>query len=599
MNDIEEVKSRLNIVDIIGLRVKLTKAGRNFKGLCPFHNEKTPSFMVSADRQSFHCFGCGKGGSVIDFVMEYERVDFREALETLAEKAGVKLQNKIENTPEMKLKEAILQVNHLAGEFYQYILTTHAIGENARKYIRDRGVSEKVVKTFALGYSPNSWDGLHSFLKKKGYDDKILESAGLILKTQHSTAEHPRYYDRFRGRLMFTLKDHRGNVVGFAGRLLDPAAKEAKYINTSETPVYSKSNVLYGLDITKQAIQKSNEAIIMEGEFDVISSFQAGISNVVAIKGSALTEGHVHLLRRFTERITFALDSDMAGDAASRRGIEIAERAGLDMKVVILPDGKDPDDVARETPGQLKQAIKDAISIYDYYFTSAFKRYDTQDPYGKKKISDELIPSIAKIDNPIVQGHYVRRLAEQLGVAEDVVVEGIRKFRRGVAHSVGSRAPVPAPVSSQPDRNRMERLEIYILALLLQGKTIDLLEDLKDTIQPTEFSLPSVKQLLEQLAKFLETHPVFFLKDFADSVPPELVAILDEACLWDLATLTDNEDTYAREWTRSIRELRKLQLKTRIQQLTAALTDENDATYQEDLGKLTRELSLLEKSQVV
>lgn len=554
--------------------------------------------MVSADRQSFHCFGCGKGGSVIDFVMEYERVDFREALETLAEKAGVKLQNRIENTPEMKLKTTILEVNHLASEFYHYVLQTHKIGENARNYIKERGVHEKIVKTFALGYSPNSWDGLHSYLKKKGYDDKILESAGLILRSQHSTPDNPRYYDRFRGRLMFTLKDHRGNVVGFSGRLLDPAAKEAKYINTSETPVYSKSNVLYGLDITKQAIQKSNEAIIMEGEFDVISSFQAGIGNVVAIKGSALTEGHVHLLRRYTERITFALDSDMAGDAASRRGIEIAERAGLDMKVVILPSGKDPDDVARQSPGELIKAIKEAISIYDYYFTSAFARYETKDPYGKKKISDEIIPSIAKIDNPIVQGHYVRRLAEQLGVAEDVVVEGIRKFRRGISHGVGQRAPVVTPVVA-PDRSRLERLEIYILALLLQGKTIELLEDLKDTIQLQEFSLSSVKQLLEQLALFLEQHPVFFLKDFAETVPSELVSVLDEACLWDLSTLTENEELYAREWTRSVRELRKLQLKVRIQQLTAALTDENDKTYQDDLGKLTRELSLLEKSQIV
>lgn len=598
MNDIDEVKSRLNIVDIIGQRVKLTKAGRNFKGLCPFHNEKTPSFMVSSERQSFHCFGCGKGGSVIDFVMEYERVDFREALETLAERAGVKLQHRMDSTPEMKLKDAILALNHLAAEFYHFLLTTHAIGEQARAYVGKRGVSDKVVKTFMLGYSPNSWDGLHKYLRKKGYDDELMEQAGLILQSQHSTPHNPRYYDRFRGRLMFALKDHRGNVVGFSGRVLDPDAKEAKYINTSETPVYSKSHVLYGLDVTKQAIQKANEAVLMEGEFDVISAYQAGISNVVAIKGSALTEGHVHLLRRFTERITFALDSDMAGDAASRRGIDIAEKAGLDMKVVIMPMGKDPDDVAREQPALLKQAIKDAISIYDYFFTSAFKRFDPKDPFGKKKISDELIPIIAKIDNPIVQGHYVRRMAEELGVAEDIALEGIRKHRRNLLQP-RPRSVTPTEQSPAVERTRTEKMEIYLLSLLLQGKTADLLEDLKDTMPLTDLTVPPVRELVQLVTTYLESQAVFFLKDFADTVPPELAPTLDEACLWDLSGLNENEETYAREWTRTVREIRKLKLKARLQEISSRITEEENDELHQELTRITRELSLLEKSQVL
>ncbi|MBI3343237.1 DNA primase, partial [Candidatus Gottesmanbacteria bacterium] len=276
MSDIDEVKARTNIIDIISARVTLKKAGRHWKALCPFHSEKTPSFIVSPERQSWKCFGCGKGGSVLDFIMEYEHVDFVEALETLAEKAGVKLERRMGDTPEAKLKEKILTANHLASEYYHYLLTKHAIGEKARRYLKTRGVTDKTIKTFSLGYSPNSWDGLLKYLKKKGYDEAILAQAGLIVASNRGG------YDRFRGRVMFTLKDHRGNIVGFSGRLLDPDAKEAKYINTSETLVYSKSNVLYGLDVTRAAIQKEGEAIVMEGEFDVISSFQAGVGNTVA-----------------------------------------------------------------------------------------------------------------------------------------------------------------------------------------------------------------------------------------------------------------------------------------------------------------------------
>jgi len=383
MSDIDEVKNRLNIVDIVGERVSLKKAGRNFKGLCPFHHEKTPSFMVSPERATFHCFGCGKGGSVIDFVMEYEHIDFVESLEQLAGRAGVTLTKRYGDSPEQKLKEKMYEVNQLTSEFYQYMLTNHHVGKKALLYLKNRGISDKSIKIFGLGYSPNSWDALSLFLKKKKYDERILDQAGLTVKGNRGS------YDRFRGRVMFTLRDHRGKVVGFSGRVLDPTGKglpagrqEAKYINTSETPVYVKSNVLYGLDVTKGAIAKSGEAILMEGELDLISSFQEGVGNVVAIKGSALTEGHVHLLKRFTKTLVFCLDSDIAGDAASRRGIDISEREGLEMKAIIIPSGKDPDDAVREDPIAFKKAVSAAIPIYDFFLTSIKKRFDMTSASG-------------------------------------------------------------------------------------------------------------------------------------------------------------------------------------------------------------------------
>ena len=601
MSDIDEIKSRLNIVDVIGKTVKLKKAGRNFKGLCPFHNEKTPSFVVSPDRQIFHCFGCGKGGTVFDFNMEYHHVDFAEALEDLAALAGVKLTRRIPDTPGGNFKQKICEVNHMASEYYHYVLTKHALGDNGLSYLKNRGVSDKSIKTFTLGYSPNSWDGLYKYLKKKGYEEELLEKAGLI-KARSSGG----YYDFFRGRVMFTLKDHRANVIGFSGRDLDPKAKEFKYINTIDTLVYNKSSVLYALDVTKDAIQKHNEAVIMEGELDVISSFQAGIGNVVAIKGSALTDGHVRLLKRFCERLTFALDSDMAGDSAARRGIEIADSAGMDMKVVTLPSGKDPDEAARENAGLLKKAIKEAQPVYDYFVSSALKRYDVATAFGKKKISEELLPVLVKIENPIVQNHYLKKIAQVLDTSEDAIGEGMRRAVR--AHTTSPRSsPQPASESEVP-LSRMEKLEVYILALTLQGKTVELFEDLQDAGLLPEFMHPTVHKIIDQLVTHLspdvgkpEGKKVFLIKDFADSLPSELIPTFDEAFLWDIADFLGDEELFTREWVRSIREFRKIVLHRKIQSLTKKgsadnLSPHQNSTIQHQLKLVTDALRDIEKS---
>jgi DNA primase len=589
MSDTDEIKSRLNIVDIIGKNVKLKKTGRNFKGLCPFHNEKTPSFIVSPERESWHCFGCGKGGDIFSFVMEYQHIDFSEALEDLAQIAGITLTRRPAVSAESSLKEQLYAANHLASEFYHYILTKHPLGEKGLSYFKNRGVSDKSMKTFMLGYSPNSWDGLFKYLHKKGYEDELLEKAGLIIRSSRN------YYDRFRGRVMFTLKDHRGNVVGFAGRVLNPHPTEAKYINTQETPVYVKSNVVYALDVTKAAIQKENEAIVMEGELDVISSFQAGIPNVVAIKGSALTEGHVRLLRRFTERLTFALDSDMAGDAAARRGIEVADSVGMDMKVVTVPSGKDPDEAARENSGLLKKAIKDAVPVYDYFLSSALKRFDVSTAYGKKKISEELLPVLAKIENPIVQNHYAKKLADAIDISDEAVADGLDRARRGVKqeYKKSEGSEIKNVFTSRP-----EKLEIYILAMLLQGKTIDLFEELEESGILPDFAHSTVHKIIDHLVTFLAPSEgeavgkrVFLIKDFADSLPKELLPTLDEAFLWDIADLLADEDLFTREWLSTIREFKKITIRRKIHELTRG----DHEGLQKELQRLTDALRELEK----
>ena len=585
MSDVDEIKSRINIVDIIGKRVALKKTGRNFKGLCPFHNEKTPAFIVSPERESWHCFGCGIGGDIFSFVMEYEHIDFPEALEELAEIAGVKLPRRVGETPEAKLKQKILEVNHLASEYYHYVLTKHALGAKARDYLKKRGVTDKSIKTFGLGYSPNSWDALSMFLKKKGYDAQLLDRAGLTARGR---------YDMFRGRVMFTLKDHRGNVVGFSGRVLDPKAKEAKYINTSETPAYVKSNVLYGLDVTRGAIQKENEAVVMEGELDVISSFQEGIGNVVAIKGSALTEGHVNLLKRYAERLIFALDSDLAGDAAARRGIEIADRAGLDMRVVSLPSGKDPDDAARENPVALKQAIKDAVPIYDYFISSALKRFDVASAFGKKKISAELLPVLAKIENPIVQGHYIKKLGHAIDTTEDNVREAMKKEQ---SRSVYNSPKLQGEEKQDVAQTRHDKLEIYVLALLLQGKTADLFEEFTGNIALEYVANSAVKKILEHLQLFLKKNSAFMIKDFAESLPPELIPTVDEAFLWDIGDFLENEESFAEEWIEGLRSLEREVVKRRLHEITARMHAGGDSSGDDKaLKELTDRLKALEKA---
>jgi DNA primase len=598
MTDIDEVKTRLNIVDIISSKVALKKAGRNFKGLCPFHGEKTPSFMVSPERQTFHCFGCGKGGSVIDFVMEYEHVDFIEALETLAEKAGVTLTRRFDETPQAKQRVKILEVNHLASEYYHYILTKHKLGQRALSYLKNRGVSDKTIETFMIGYSPASWDGLLKFLRKKGYADQLLSEAGLIVPSDRGG------YDRFRGRVMFPLKDHRGNVVGFSGRVLDPTVKEAKYINTSETPVYIKGNMLFALDITKGAIQKENEAIIMEGEFDVISSWQEGVSNVVAIKGSALTEGHVNLLKRFTDRIIFCLDSDLAGDAASRRGIEIADKAGMDLKVVVIPQGKDPDESVRENPVEFKKAVKNAIPIYDYFIQSAGKRFDITTAYGVKKISEELLPIISAIDNPVIQAHYVKKLADILHVSEDTVIAGMKRIKRNKMLP----EKTEKEVKTAPALTRPEKMELYVLALILQTNTVEYWEEFRESIELSEIASLGVRQIFAALEKFLPTHQPFFIRDFADTLPQELVSILDQAFLLDLSEFIDNPELLARVWLKTLRELKKIIIKNKLKDISAQVNSDNTAggtdvvsqsNISETIAKLTQELRTLEKAEAI
>ena len=569
MDQIEEVRRKTDIVQLIAETVALKKAGRNFKALCPFHEEKTPSFMVSPERQMFKCFGCQKGGDVFKFVMERERLDFGETLRLLADRAGIQLKD-YRPSPDQQVKEKLLEINHLASEFYHYLLTEHKAGKPALDYLLKRGVTKTSIKTFKLGFSANEWESLRRYLtKKKNYQDEDLERAGLVIKGQKG------WYDRFRDRIMFPLFDHRNRVVGFSGRVFDMDSQEAKYVNSPETLLYHKSEVLYGLETTKEAIKKANKAVVAEGELDLISSYQAGVTNVVAIKGSALTIEQIDLLKRFCDHLVLALDMDSAGDAASRRGIELAETKGLNVRVIRLLYGKDPDECAQHSARLWKDSVKAAVPIYDFYIESAKTRFGVATPEGKRQISDELSPLLSRISNEVIKAHYVKKLAEVLGVSEDAVNQEVNK--KFIPVRQDSAGPGREPETPQ---TRQERLEQYLLALVLQ---LDL--KMAETVKGIDLRwLGSgvVEQIFSKLQPWFKRQATWEINRFVKALPEELVGAIDSAYLTDLKQLNGDESGLIKEIDKTLAELKKLAAKVKLTQLTQAL---KEATDQKDNPK--------------
>lgn len=464
-SQVEEIKRKVDIVQVIGDRVKLAKGGRNFKGLCPFHSEKTPSFMVSPELQIYKCFGCSKSGDVISFLEEFEGMEFVEALEYLANRAGVKLVRRA-GGEEKSEREKYWEINHLAAEFYHYVLTSHKVGAEAGRYLKNRGLTNEAIKVFKLGYAPQSWQETQKFLvKKKGYKVEELEKVGLVIESQNAKGKIQNYYDRFRGRIMFPLTDARGRVAGFAGRVLDPEAKEAKYVNTPETEIYHKGELLYGLAVNKGEIKKQEFAVVVEGEVDAISSWQAGVKNVVAIKGSAFTPEQIRLLLRYCRQARLALDADTAGQEATRRSIALADELGLGVRVVRISGGKDPDEIARADGGEWKDMVRQAVGVYDFYVRSALSRFDVKTGEGKRSVSQELAPVLAGMTNSVEQAHHMKVVAEALGVSEEAVIEEVRKTK------LGKVAPFDSVQGKQVAqvKNRLEVLEEYWLGCLLRA----------------------------------------------------------------------------------------------------------------------------------
>ncbi|MBU1000146.1 DNA primase [Patescibacteria group bacterium] len=586
MDDTELIKEKINIVDLISEYLPLKKAGVNFKANCPFHKEKTPSFVVSPERQIFKCFGCQKSGDIFTFLMEKEGMEFKEALEILAHKAGVTLKK----SPEKKdSRDRLFEINLKAQEFFHYLLTKRSLGKKALKYLKDRGISLTTISQFGIGYAPNSWESLTKFLLKRGFSIQEIVVSGLGVASKSSC------YDRFRGRITFPLFDSRDRLRGFSGRVLYRA--EPKYINTPQTPIFDKGNFLFGLNLAKGEIRNKKEVILVEGEMDMILSFQAGLKNVIASKGTALTEGQIDLIKKYTENLKLGFDMDLAGDSASRRGIEMADKAGLNIKVIQLEGGKDAAEAVKTDPGIWQKATTEAVPIYDYYLTSIAKRYDSKNPSDLKKIEEELMPIWAKITNDLVRERYIQRLSAFLKTEENIIRNAVEKIRKSTLQSYTAIFQEKALKSDiVSSKSRRELLEEYLIALFLHPpKDLVFIPSFPETL----FLAEKWRQIYVLLVLYLDSisfkSKAFNINEFVVNLPKELLSEIDRLYLVELDKRLIDERFWRKELDEVVSELKKALIKASLGKLSLEIKNAQEfgkLEAVESLSKKARDLSI-------
>jgi len=437
---LERIRAASDIVDVIGAYLPLKKAGANFTALCPFHKEKTPSFNVNAHKQIFHCFGCHKGGDVFTFVKEYENIGFVDAVRRLAERAKIPLE--FDNNPAAQesrhLKDQLLQIHDQIAQRWQNTLANEAAGQLARDYLNKRGVSPEAMKLFRLGAAPESWDDTVNWAKSKGYELELVEKAGLVIKKSEAPESNPQapeprpqtrnFYDRFRGRLMFPICDEQGRVIGFSGRVLSGDEKTAKYVNSPETPIFTKSKVFFGLDKSKRAILDAGSAIVCEGQLDLIACFMAGVQNVVAPQGTAFTDQHARIIKRYVDEVVLCFDSDEAGQNAAVRSLDHLLASGLAVRVAIVPAPHDPDSFIKANGGEaFRKLVESAEGFFDYYLNRLCGQNDTITDKGRNAILRAMAEAVHKTGNVVLVDTYAQKTALRLGVAPEAVRAEFKK----------------------------------------------------------------------------------------------------------------------------------------------------------------------------
>ncbi len=491
MRPSDEIKSKLDIVDVIRDYIPLKAAGVNFRALCPFHHEKSPSFVVSPEKQIWHCFGCGKGGDVFSFVMETEGLSFIEALRHLASKAGIIL--KREDAQLSSKRNRLLDIMDFASRYYHEMLLESKEAEAIRKYLTGRGLREEAIERWQIGYSPDSWDDLINLLKNKGFQDNEIFLAGLSIKKEGAS----KFYNRFRGRIMFPINDVNGSTVAFSARVNPAKEKEekmGKYINSPQTLVYDKSKILFGLDKARKEIKKQDLAVIVEGQMDAITAHEEGYTNVVASSGTALTAEHIILLKRFTTNIALAFDMDKAGELAADRGVREALKAEFSAKIIELPTGKDPDECIKNDKAGWEKAVREAKPVMQYYFDKTFADLDSEKEEDRRRAVKILLPVLAQSGNKIEQNFWLKKMSEAINTKEEILFEALNKMLSG------------APVSTKSDEeaknskiiiSRREMLSELLLALIL--KFSQLIEYAINHIRPDHIVGERIRSLYSEL----------------------------------------------------------------------------------------------------
>jgi len=574
---IDEIKNRLDIVEVIGSYIKLQKAGVNFRAICPFHSEKKPSFFVSPARQIWHCFGCNFGGNIFRFIMQIEGVEFGDALRILAQRAGVELKRQ---TPEYaKLRserERLYEICELATKFFEKQLEGSAVGKEAKKYLLDRGITEESIKKWRLGYSPDVWQGLSDFLTSQSYKKEEIEKAGLAL-----TSEQGSFYDRFRGRIIFPIFDLNSQVIGFGGRIFKEKDKAeiAKYVNTPSTLLYDKSRVLYGLDRAKLEIRRRDACVLVEGYTDVIMSHQAGIFNVVATSGTALSPYQLKFLKRYSENLILGFDMDVAGDSATKRGIDLAQNQGFNIKIVRLQAGKDAADIISKNPKDWETALAEAKSILEFYFETAFFAKNPKTPEGKKEISKILFPVLKRIPNQIEKSFWLQKLSKNLEVREEDLREELKKAKL-VEEIYGLE---PEELVALPQKSRRELLEERLMVIVLKSgnKNLNLIEEKKNS-----YFSPKTQEILTNFKK----DPNFP----SEKLSPDVQNYFSYLSLKAEVEEIEEKDIES-EIKICLKEIQSLEIKNKLDQISKGIKKAEEEKDLKKIEELTQEFNQLAK----
>ena len=542
---IEQIAAGNDIVDVIGSYFPLKRAGANFKALCPFHQEKTPSFTVSPSRQTFHCFGCSAGGSVFRFVMEYEHVDFPAAVRKLAARAGITIveeRGAAEEDRQYETRRKLLKLHAEAAEWFHENLTKREIGESARKYLKQRGITGEIAKRWQLGYAPDEWDAFGSWARGQGYDMRELVASGLIkTKDDEQTSNlNPRTsYDRFRGRIIFPISNREGEVIAFSGRLLKEQEGAAKYLNSPETPLFRKGNVLFGLHKSKRALIEANCAIVCEGQLDLISLFEAGITNVVAPQGTAFTENQARILKRFAEEVVLCFDSDAAGAKAAERSLDALLENDFIVRVVELPPGEDPDSlVRREGKEQFEKRVANARDFFDYWIQREIASIDLTSMGAKIQAARNLAATVSRVHDPVLRGEVVSKASARLGVAPADFESLLAKHARVPGGRVDS-SPTETRAAASPPH------DIVMLCLLAlrdaDARNFLHAQNWREILE----ELPDTDILIRILESELDPDDTASLNAFMATLSPEEERLISS---WLMRKMPATTETVVEKW---------------------------------------------------
>ena len=465
-NILDQVRQSNDIVEVIGAYFPLKRKGAGFWALCPFHKEKSPSFQVNQQKQIWHCFGCGAGGNVFTFVMKYENLDFVAVVRRLAERAHITLEfEEAPGAPTRDQRELLFKLHEQATEFFHRLLMKEPAADPARQYLRKRELSADTAKRWRIGYAPEAWDALIRWGQERKFAPDLLEAAGLVVRGDRGP------YDRFRGRLMFPIADEQGRVVAFSGRILTEAKDQAKYVNSPETPIFQKGKILFALDKAKRAILDAKFAVICEGQVDTISCHEAGLANVVAPQGTALTEQHARILKRYADEVVLMFDADAAGQNATVRNAEPLWETGFVMRVVVLPEGHDPDSFLKQHgPDKLREMVSRAPAFLDFLLARLSSQFDARTDRGKLQIAEQIVGWLCRIRSPILQASYTQRTAAHHGLDESAIRAEMKRFT-----ARGSKPPAPsdeAPTDAPAERPKAHAAEELLLQLMLADERV-------------------------------------------------------------------------------------------------------------------------------